>query len=240
MENPQLINIVGVKLPPDEEEKYLRWLYEVYFPLTIDKQVINRVDLYATSREKADYPPRLSLYHYINTEGLLAHYSNTHMLNILKDIQTTFHREYVWAGVYQLLRSFRSIEPYPHENQTTIVDDVPVVHFLGFRLSAEKEEFNSWFNEWGAKVYVPILMKLKGLKAANFYVFTGRSSRPEMKDPGYPDFLSLWYFDTFQSYWNFEESRELTALMKALKSDFLGGISLKWNIQYELYKTFKR
>jgi hypothetical protein len=114
------------------------------------------------------------------------------------------------------------------------------VHFLGWQLAAEKEEFEAWFREWGNRIYLPILMKLPGLKAINCFTFTGRSSQPEIKDPGYPDFLSLWYFDTPGAFRNFEKSPELAAFFKALKADFPEKIRLKWHARYELYKTYRR
>lgn len=237
MESTPFINIIAVRLPPAEEERYLRWLYEVYYPLMMRFHLCQGVDRYTIVKENADYPEKISTYHYLEFKEWVAHYSSPVMLDILKDVQTTFHREYVWTGVYQLIWSFHS--PVSSE-QTAFVNDTPIMHMAGFKLSIEKEEFNAWFKEWGAKVYLPILMKLSGLKAVNFYSFTGRSSQPEAKDPNYPNLLSLWYFDTLKSFQNYAESPELAAFMKALKSDFPGGIALRWYVQYELFKSFRR
>lgn len=238
MERTPLISVIAVRVPPAEEERYRKWVYEVYYALMMRFHLTQGFDSYTNVKENADYPEKMSIYHYSEFKEWVAHYSSPDMLNILKDVQTTFHREYVWAGVYQLIRSFHT-SPASSE-QSTFVEDAPIMHMAGFKLSIEKEEFNAWFKEWGAKVYLPILMKLSGLKAVNFYSFTGRSSQPEAKDPGYPNLLSLWYFDTLKSFQNYAESPELTAFMKALKSDFPGGIALRWNVQYELFKSFRR
>jgi hypothetical protein len=240
MESTPLITIAATTTSPADEERYRKWIDEVYSPLTLKYNLSSGMDVYTLVKENAEYPQRISLICHSAFGEWNNYISSPVWADIRKDAYTTFKREVIWMGVYQLTRSFHGVLSLRDEKQTTFVDDAPVMHLLGLKLSVEKEEFNAWFKEWGAKVYVPIMMKLPGLKAANFYTFTGRSSQPEIKDPGYPDFLSLWYFDTLAAFHNFEESPELMAFMKSLKSDFPGGVSLKWNVQYELYKSFRK
>jgi len=240
MESTPLISITATRVSPADEERYRKWIDEVYYPLFLKYNLISGTDVYTIVKENANYPARISIAHYSGFSEWENNVNSTVWKDITKDSQTTFQREVVWMGVFQLMRSFHHDSPTSEDKPTTFVEDAALMHMAGFRLSIEKEEFNAWFKDWGAKIYLPILMKLPGLKAANFYSFTGRSSQPELKDPGYPDVLFLWYFDTLNSYQNFAESPELAAFMKVLKSDFPGGIALRWNVQYELLKSFRK
>lgn len=96
------------------------------------------------------------------------------------------------------------------------------------------------FKEWGFKAYIPILMKLRGIKAANFYNFTGRTSQKEIANPDYPQSLAIFYFEDLKSYDNFGKSPELAVFRKAIKSDFPSGVNIRWNEQYQLMKSFRK
>jgi hypothetical protein len=163
------------------------------------------------------------------------------MTDIFKDATTSFQREFIWMGLFKLNRTFLSSSHVPEEKPTLFIENSPIISLLGFKISNEAtDDFDNWLNEWAFKAYIPILMKLPGLKAAKFYAFTGRSAQKEAKDPDYPQSLIIFYFEELKAYDNFESSPELAVFRKALKSDFPSGVSIRWNVQYQLVKSFRK
>jgi hypothetical protein len=240
MENTPVINVAAAKAPFSEEERYRKWLYEAYYPLLIRYHLLSGLDVYTITKENGDYPTHMSIYHYTGFSEWENHINSTVWQDILKDVHTTFHRDIIWMGVYQIISSFHNISLRPEEKAITLVEDATILHVSGFKLSIEKEKFNEWFKGKGSRIYMPILMKVPGLKAVNSYSFTNRSTEPEVRDPGYPELLFFWYFDSLKSFHDFEESPELAAFNESIKSTFSDGLTPRWYVQYELFKSFRR
>ncbi len=241
MDNTPVIILASTKVSPDNEERYRKWIDEVYVPLQVQRSTLIGDDIYRIVSLKAGYPERFSLQYYQDLAACEEWLKSPLTADIFKDSTTTFQREFTWMGLFQMNRTFLSGSPVPEDKLTLFIENAPIISFLGFKISNETaDDFEKWLNEWAFKAYIPILMKLPGIKAANFYTFTGRSLQKEAKDPDYPQALAIFYFTDLKAYENFESSPERAVFRKALKSDFPSGVSVRWNVQYQLVKSFRK
>ena len=241
MENGPVLHIGAIRVPPGEEERYRRWIDEVHYPLFIKQASITEIDVYRIVSLKVGYPERISLRHHRDIAAWEEWNKSPLMADIYKDREAMWHVENLWQGLFQLTKGFLGGLPVSEDNLTTIVGNAVTISLLGFKISNERlDEFESWLNEWAFRAYIPILAKLPGIKAANFYNFTGRTSQKEIVDPDYPQSLAIFYFEDLKSYDNFEKSPELAVFRKAIKSDFPSGVNIRWNVQYQLVKSFRK
>lgn len=246
MENRPVINIVSTTVPPWEEERYNKWTEEVYYPVHMREPWVTGYDRYVVARGSPDYPKRLSIHHYTDMDGWANTQKSTETIAVLKDL-ANWHREIIWYGCFEMVRSFRSGSAITRDKPTSIVDDAPILHLSAFNLTRDNSErYDTWLGELGQKIYVPILMKLPGLKAINCYKWTGKldvkagKAVERLKEGDYPQYVSLIYFESYRAYENYATSPELAAFHEALKIPFPGGLDYMWNVQYQFTRSWRK
>ena len=240
MGNRPVIVIAATNLPPQEEERYYKWVEEGYYPLILKSPWATGFDRYRIVNESPDYPKTVRIRHFTDMDGFDNTERSPEWDSIRKD-QVIWHREVIWQGIYEMVKSFSYGSFISDVKQISVVDDAPILNLAAFNLDHENaEKYFTWLIELGQRVYVPILMKVAGLKAMKFYRWTGRVGEQEIKEPGYPRYVSLIYFDSLKSYEGYAESPELVAFREALKIPFPGGLDYKWNVQYELTRSWRK
>jgi hypothetical protein len=240
--NALIIDIICATVLPEEREKYNRWFNEVYFPRSIQLPWTSGIDRYASISDSPDELIHgITIFHLPSITAWTNMWKEPEVLDYLKDSFQSFHRESIWQGTYYLVQSFRKELTQSGQRQTTLIENAPIMHFAGFRLPPEVSvEYNTWFEEYGARVYVPILMKLPGLKGIDRYKYTGIVRLQNLKEPECPIYLTLSYFENMEAFVNFEHSPELEAFRLAIKSNFKGGLDYKFHLTFRLTKSFRK
>jgi heme-degrading monooxygenase HmoA len=84
------------------------------------------------------------------------------------------------------------------------------------------------------------LAGLPGLKGYDCYEHSGQKGLTESREWEYPPYLSIVYFKNNEAFENYEKSRELIAYQKAIRNIFPNGLNLRWYIQYQLVKSWRK
>jgi heme-degrading monooxygenase HmoA len=248
MENAPVISINAFSPAPgaDSEvyERYEKWALEVYGPLTLKIPEALGIDYYKIVKENTEYPFNVVLAHYRNIKDCSAYASSGEGTAIQQELRSWEERgilEMVWYPVYSLLKGFRS-KPRPSSGyETTMIENAPILYFEAFRLSQEEQEkYYKWFNDYGCNIFMPLIMKLPGLLGYDWYEDTGLRRRQDIRELEYPKYLSIIYFENIESYEAYEKSPELAALQKSMRNVFPRGLNLKWHVQYQLEKSWRK
>lgn len=164
---------------------------------------------------------------------------------MIRDTKLTFNKiQRFWHTTYKLVKSFRTIPPAQETIESTIVDDAPIIHLEGYKLpETENSKYESWYNKWASRFYIPQLLKIPGVKACNFL------SRIDRKDPFYADtrfietdmprYMSIVYFDSPESVDTFNESAEFAIFKRSLEVEFSGNLKTVWDTEYQLFKSYR-
>jgi len=245
MENTPVIWLHGIK-PPDAtkdiEERYEKWFEAAYAPLMLKSPGLTGVDCHKILKESSDYPEDLNIWYFDSLNSYEEMWSRPEVIAVVKDLNTTwpqYGREILWGAIYQPILSYRSnLVDFLRDKNSQ--DDAPVLNVNAFRFSAiEWEKFSSWFGEYGRRAFLPLFQTVHGLKEYHCYKWTG-VIRPAAKIKEYPIFLALSYFDSLNACKSFETSPELAAFQGAIKLGFPNGFNSKWNVQYQLVKSFRK
>jgi hypothetical protein len=237
-----VINIIGSNVSPALEEKFAYWV-EAYALVNMTIPYILGVDTYKINEENPLYPKNISVYHGQNLQELLKAIVNPARLAVVKDVNTTFKNEVIWYRKgYELVKSFRSDTQLV---QDTRVDNAQVLDMEVLNLTTEEEEtYNRWLTRWAYPVYIPILMRLPGLKAYNCFHHSGQDYQESKDYPAreteYPGYISMLYFEDIKAFRNYERSPELVAFREAVRVKFPGSYNHKWYIQYQLVKSWRK
>ena len=149
--------------------------------------------------------------------------------------------EIVWSAVYQLVSGFRKTPAFPSKKLDTRIEDATIVHLEAYRLSSEDaEKYNKWFSDYAFNIFIPLFMKLPGIKGYDYFKNTGIRLARNLRESDYSPYLSVVYFDDIQSYENYEKSPELATLRKNLRNIFPNGLNYKWYVQYQLEKRWRK
>ena len=107
----------------------------------------------------------------------------------------------------------------------------PIIHIVATDCQPEAEEkFNRWYDE----VHIPMLFKFKGMKKVTRYKIIS-----EVKE--YPKYLTIYEFESQKAYEAYRTSPEFAAAMEEMKGTWQEeGYQIKWRVQYEPMKTWKR
>jgi hypothetical protein len=128
--------------------------------------------------------------------------------------------------------------------EATIVDDAPVIHLEGYKLpQADYAGYESWFNKWVTRFYAPLLLKVPGVKAVNFFILN------DYVDPVYADtrfvesemprYMSVTYFDSTDAADKYNQSAELAVFQRSLEVEFGGRLKIVWDTEYSLFKSYR-
>ena len=107
-----------------------------------------------------------------------------------------------------------------------------IIHIVGTQPRPEVDEkFNTWYSE----THIPMLLKFRGLKEATRYK---RISENEE----YPKYLTMYKFESQKDFEAYDEpSSEVAAAREEMKRTWKEGeFEVKWRVQYEPIKTWKR
>ena len=242
MENAPHINIAGNNVPPELSEKFYKWYEGAYAALWLKIPGLSGLDRYQIVKKNIDYPGNISIYHHKNRNALMEFLNDETRLALVKDQQTTFYRiERVWHDGFALTRSFRNDVSL---TETTMVDDASIIYIEGYKLpQTEFEKYDQWFMKWASHVYIPILMKTPGLKGYNCLKWTDAPIRWD--DTKYlkteiPPYISILYFENMAAFQNYSESLEYIAFKRNMELEFPGSLSIIWNVEYQLVKSWRK
>ncbi len=244
MGNAPVIRITGLKVQDEYIERFGNWANHVYYPHMLESQWIAGNERYQIVKESPDYVRNIGVSYHQNRRALEQWYRDKGVLPILEDLKTWGNRgTWVWEAAYQLLKIFRNDSPMDAK-ELLRVDQATIMHLEGFWLSAaEEEKYQLWFTKWGYEVYIPLLMKLPGLKQYNYYKIIDfefpewqKVSEPNV----HPIYLSILHFDDVKAFENYEKSLEHYALKGALKTLFPRGLDYKWYVQYRVLQSGRK
>jgi hypothetical protein len=249
MENTPTIRIQAIRVQSEYQERIRNWTMEVYYPLMMTVPGMIGVDYYQIVKENPQYLRTLSINYYANRAAMLGVRSDPKARDVLRDTNTTWasRSEMVWWVAYQLIRNFRNEEANSRESAVMNVENAPIMHIEDYALSKDdQEKYETWFKKWGYELYIPLLMKLPGLKEYSWYRLinvesTGLPDYYKTKRAvEYPLYLSILHFENVSAYENYEKSIELAGFREAMKFPFPGGLDFKWYVQYQLVKSWRK
>ena len=244
MEGASVFEVMAWKVLPEYQERFGKWMMEVYFPLGI-KLGRKATERYQIVKEHPDYVKNISIHYYEDFEAMVNHFANPEVVYIYDDLKTTYgpRREVVWGAAYQVLKSFIKSSADAPAKGTEINENTPVIHLEGYRLAPEElGKYNTWFAKWGYGFYMPSLMKLRGLKEYNYCRILDFVSHEVMWPKDilvHPIYLSVLQFENLKAFQNYEKSMELAAFREAIKVPFPKGLNFQWYVQYQLMGSWK-
>jgi len=149
-----------------------------------------------------------------------------------------------WINVYEVMASFRNVVGLVEIKNETLVDSAPVVHIEGYKLPlSEQGRFDDWFNIWASRIHIPLLLKIPGVVASNFFRLTDYQpsaySWAHFVESDMPPFISLVYFKNKTSSEEFNESVELAAFRRNMELEFSGNLTTVWNSEYQLFSSHR-
>ena len=164
-----------------------------------------------------------------------------------KDLLTTWQKaraEVFWRARYRQRADFNGT-PEASPGKIKASGSGPAVVLLeGYSVSPEVEEkYQTWFARWGYQVYLPLIMKLPGLKRCVQYEFTPiniTDGVAPIRSVEYPQYLNILTFDDLDSFEKYEKSLELSAFKGALQALLPVGLEHKWYVQYQLMKSWRK
>lgn len=107
----------------------------------------------------------------------------------------------------------------------------PIINVVATQCQPEDEEkFNKWYNE----VHIPMLLKFKGIKEVTRYKLINGTEE-------YPKYLAIYKFQNQNVFQLFQTSSEIEATREEMMETWKGeGFKIRWLVQYEPIKTWKR
>jgi hypothetical protein len=249
MENAPVINFASTSpapgAVPEEWDRYQKWLTEVYTPMFWMKiPGITRTDSYRIIHENPMYGLSLTIRHFDTFKEWEQSLKSPERIATSGDMEAWVKRrvrEQIWTACYQLVKSFRSGPVLNDSKEDTKIENSTIMHIEAFHLRKEDEEkYNQWLNDYGFNSFIPLFVGLKGLKGYDFYRYTGFQGVYGGREWDYPLHISVLYFDTITNFENYEKSREFISYQKALRNVFPIGLNLRWYVQYQLVKSWRK
>jgi len=242
MENAPVIRLFGYNVPPEIEEKYNNWTTEVYLPNLVKRTPVNEIDRYHIIKKDTAYPDYFNLWHIDNVENYYKALESPFLTDVRKDVDITFNkREVVWDALYYPMRSFRHSRSSIKEREVTTIENASFVLIEAFRLTPEEEvKYAEWCVRYANRIYIPLLMKIPGVKGYDRYRIAGLPAFYKPRESKYPSYLQILYFENEKAFEECEKSPELASYKKAMKSDISDGLVPQWYVQYQLVKSFRK
>ena len=249
MENAPIMTLNGISCYPGTPskvwEKFFKWALEVYMPLEMRVPQRRQIDLYQIVHDTPLFPSLLVLFHYEKH----ADWENARKSREAKFITSEFDKwtkegitDYTWSAVYELVKGYRSDRSVSEEHTDTRIKNAPFLHVEAYKFTAEdSEKYNKWFTDYSSDVFLPLLMNQAGLKGYDYFKYVGLSINYEkLIEKDYPTYVSVNYFEDIKDFENFENSKELAACKKTLRSIFPNGLRYQWYVQYHLVKSWSK
>jgi heme-degrading monooxygenase HmoA len=193
---------------------------------------------------RPEYPLFGGILHYENNE-IRESYRKTPESQAMRGEITAWTKrgivDYIWRISYELIKSIRSgaISSF---KEGTIIDNAPIMHIEAYLLSPEEEEkYAKWLNEYGFNIFLPLFLKVPGLKGYDcFKCLNDTKGSGEARETKYPPFLSIVYFENQEAFENYTKSAELVVFQKGLRNVFPRGPVYKWYVQYKLNQSLRK
>jgi hypothetical protein len=247
MENAPVININFINIAPSVDEdtagRYEKWVKEAYMPIIMKTVEITGADRYALVRSSREYPSMGVVRHY----GNMVTFENYSRTSVNKDINEDLNawskrgvREGAWSAAYELVHGFRAGASFQGEIKDTKIENAPLMHLEGYRMSLEEaERFNKWFDTY-SRVFMPLFIKNCGLKGYDYFKYSGLAPAVSAKETEYPSHISILYFENIEAFEHFDRSSEQSSFQSALRTIFPLGLNYKWYVQYRLTQSWRK
>ncbi|MFC1593187.1 EthD family reductase [Candidatus Omnitrophota bacterium] len=111
MENKPLINIVGVQVRPEDEEKWNKWHEEVHVPLLFKFKGLLEVTRNKVVTESGEYPKYITIYRFESQEAYKAYKNSPEVAAARDELGETWKegKKYgvVWSVQYETMKTFK-------------------------------------------------------------------------------------------------------------------------------------
>jgi hypothetical protein len=247
MENAPVVGFAGLKFRNSaDHERFSGWMQEAYMPLLAKTGLVIGLDRYRIVKESPLYPNYVTFYSYENIQAVKNSWDDKDLIAIERDVETTFGGKCDWFShaLYRLLRNVHKELIFSTSSiASTKTDEAPVISVEAYNLPFPgKIRYESWFEDYGYDIYLPLLMKLPGVIAYNHYQLLeiGFIQMQIGPIPEQPSYLSVVHFENVKAYENYAKSKEVAAFRAAIKSEFSGNLEFKWYVQYQLTKSWRK
>jgi hypothetical protein len=249
MENAPVIRIQTVRVRREFEERVNNWRLEAYFPLYITIPGIEEINWYQKITNTPQYHKNLAIFQYKNRNAPSSFRNDQRYKDVIKDLGTTWTGRFKvdWFAIYEQLASYSRSVSSLGENPSELSAGHPLIHLEGYVLSPqEQEQYDAWFDGAGQEAFIPLLMRLPGLKEYTRYRLIEvdpaglKSIQLPERQIEYPPRLSVLTFNDISDFVNYEKSLELGAFNRALEGIFPFGLNYQWYVQYLLVKSWRK
>ncbi len=221
-----VINVVGSKCKPTEDNKFNKWYNEVHIPMLMKFPGMLAVSRFKIIKESPGYPTYLALYQFKNRESYEAYRNRPDAAEVQADIKSNWPNglDITWRVQYEFMRSWT-------EELESAGKGTPVINFVGTRAKPEDEER---FNKWYDNIHIPGLLKTGKVKEAIRYKIVSES-----KD--YPPYLTVYYFENQKAYDDYFKSPARLEAIKEMETSWPDNrFDIVWRAQYKLIKSWKK
>jgi hypothetical protein len=240
MTEKPVINFSFINFGPgvevDVQERYQNWVNVGWRPLGKRSEGRTGTSFYNIINPNPEYPQQGSITHHESLKLLENNFNSPEIEAIRKEHDYWDRRgvrESIWRVAYELNRGFRQDPKAQGDRPGTQIENGPIMHLEGYRLTSdEQEKYENWLNIFGYS-FMPLFMKLDGLKGYDFYKKTDFTDG-EPRETDYPPELSILYFENIESLERYASSQELVVFQKAIRTVFPKGLNYKWYVRYRL------
>lgn len=247
MENAPIIGFAGLKFRSSEDHERLGgWVQEAYMPIIEKTGLVAGIDRFQIIKESPAYPDFVTFYSFDDIRVMRSFWSHKDSEAISRDMETTFAGKCKWFSnaLYRRVRQSKKTQENLNRD-ITVLDSThaQVISIEAYELPYPgKIRYEAWFEEYGYDVFLPLISNLQGVKAYGHYQIIDAGFLPINMGPvpEQPAYLTVASFENRKAYQDYEKSKELAAFRAALKSEFSGNLELKWYVQYQLTKSWRK
>jgi hypothetical protein len=226
-------------------ERMRKWSDEVYFTLHRSNSQVLGSDRYQIIHENPEYGTYVNIRHYKNLQDWKDVTTSSESNAIVSEMESWRKRginDMIWTAAYALIKSFRNKPVFTSDNLDTRVQNAPITHLEGYRMTAaEWEKYLQWFSDFGYSVFMPLFLKLPGLVGYDWYKDTGlRFGLHEEEGWEYPPYLSIIYFETIEAFENYAKSPELAGFQKSIRGIVPRRLGYTCFVQYKLLGSWRK
>ena len=109
METKPVINIVGTRCRPEDEEKFNKWYEEVHVPLLLRFKGLKAVTRYKITSEAEEYPKYLAIYKFDSQEAFQAYETSPELAAAREEMRETWKErgyEIKWRVQYESMKTW--------------------------------------------------------------------------------------------------------------------------------------
>ncbi len=109
METKPVINILGTRCRPEDEEKFNKWYEEVHIPLLLRFKGLRAVTRYKITGEAEEYPKYLTIYKFDSQEAYQAYETSPELAAAREEMRETWKEggfEIKWRVQYESMKTW--------------------------------------------------------------------------------------------------------------------------------------